>query len=206
MDYGTLRTDFKNLLSRDDCTDELADTFLRAGISRILRTLRVPTMERVLPITVDADGFILIPSDYLELIDLYQGDIYANTTATKLKKLELGEFIRKGVTGETKYYTRIQGKWYLKDNPGAGETITAYYYGDLATLENDEDTDPLLEIAHDVFLYAAMYYAADHFSDERASAFAAKFPELLNELQGQSVAQEFSEGYLAVEPGTSSEY
>lgn len=50
MNKGEIRAHFKALLNRSDITDALADTFIDQGITRIQRSLRVPSMEKNTPI------------------------------------------------------------------------------------------------------------------------------------------------------------
>jgi len=203
MNYGDLRTQLIGLINRDDLTETQADVFLVQGISRVQRTLRVPTMERIASLPTDADGYATIPAGYLSMKD----GIFVESTGTKLKKLELGQFLTKGITGLSQFYVRYPTQFRIKDNPGVTTTdFTISYYAEFQPLVVEDDEDPLLDAAFDIFLYACAVFAADYFIDDRKAGFETSFQQFLGEVMTQAGEQETSEGYTTVSAGTDTEF
>ena len=202
MNYGELRTLFIGQLNRDDCTTALADGFLSQAISRVHRTLRVQTMERESTLTLDASGACLIPGDYLQMKD----GIWWNNKH-KLKRLTFEEWVAYSGSGDPGVYCRRVNKWWIKPNPGVDTTnFNVSYFGEIEPLVEPEDEDPLLNIASDLFLYGALVFAADYFSDDRRDTFENRFQQILGELSTQAGEQEMSEGTNVVSSGRDEEY
>ncbi len=202
MNLGELRTHFKNTLNRDDCDDLLADTFIQLGIKRVHRRLRVPALERSAEVTTDSQSRLLIPSDYLEMIALYEED-----GDHQLVKKTKDEFLRyPNNSSVAVVYTRKGNYWHLKPTQEAGVTFNLDYYGEMLPLEDDEDTDPILDVAWDIILYGALSEAANYFEDDREGKWETQFLGKLQEVQDQSDEQDASEGIQTVSPGTSTEY
>jgi hypothetical protein len=199
MDYGTLKSDFEALLNRSDNTTALTEVFIRRGISRMLRQLRVPSMEREDTLTV-TNGQATVPTDYLEMIHL---EAPVSWGSRKLERLEYGDWLARVSEGEPRYYARKGNKFLIK--PTAA-TVDITYYGDLATLVADTDTDPLLDIAADAFLYAALVYAADYYVDDRAASFERMYQQIKDELEMQRIQEDFMTGPMRVQPATDQEY
>ena len=75
MNKGAIRTHFKALLNRSDCTSTLADTFIDQGISRIQRVLRIPSMEAIQTYAISSQtASIALPATALEVIDIYHNN------------------------------------------------------------------------------------------------------------------------------------
>jgi hypothetical protein len=101
--------------------------------------------------------------------------------------------------GKPQYFTRQQEALFIYPQPASGD-LNLYYYGDFGTLTDDSDETPLTIAAPDLITYAALTYAADHFLDERAEVFEAKFNQFLTEVQGQADDQELNGSTQAISP------
>lgn len=196
----------REVLNRDDLTDAQAEIFLSQGLSRIGRTLRIPSLERVvdLPIYLDEGErpYVEIPRDYVALKDLFIEDL-------KLRRLEWGQFLSRSKIGhKPQYFARRLRRWYLKPypNPEDPPTITAVYYGEILPLLEADDSDPLLQVATDLVIYAALGYAATYFLDERKALFDAEYDRIHAELTSQAVDMEWSEGAIQVAGDMNLEY
>lgn len=200
MNKAALRTQFKALLNRNDCTTALADTFIDQAVGRIQRTLRIPTMERAAVVSFSPalpDSFVL-PSDFLQFIDLYHED--ANGCGNKLRQIPRSQFLGfpRG-QGTPQVYIRTGASVQVKGTPAPGSTLSLLYYGELSDLVNETDTNEVSDIAPELIIYAALSFAADYFVDERKEAFEGVYARTYQELDEQARALEFSGNDLAVQ-------
>lgn len=194
VDLGTARTEFKRLLNRNDCTDTDADGFIRLGLARLGRTLRVPTMERLVLLTVAEDGTVQVPRDYMSLIGLWA--VGSRVPMDKKNYADLRLMAEDGSMPTA--YTRIGDKWHMRPRLAEGATVECYYYADFRTLAVDTDSDPILLIAPDCILYAALKYAANRYIDSRLQSFEDQYLTSKSELEAQMILGEFSEGPLVM--------
>lgn len=199
MNKAALRAQLKALLNRNDCTNTLADTFIDQAVGRIQRTLRIPPMERAAVVSFsDAlpDSFVL-PSDFLEFIDLYHEDEFGGV---KLKQVPRSQFLSFPKTvGQPVMYIRTGGSVQVKSIPKPGTTLTMLYYAELTDLTADTDTNEISDIAPELIIYAALSFAADYFVDERKEAFEGVYSRTYQELDEQARKLEFSGNDLAVQ-------
>ena len=208
MNYGEIRTHFKELLNRTDITEDLVTKFIEQGNRRIARLLRVPAMEHREIYTMSSGGTkkLDVPNVFLETIDMYHsaGNLLDRIPMSKMAGLRpLGEI------GEPRYYTREQGDFLIYPFPDSG-TITLNYYCEFEPLyDNKVSYDPindgdnettLTKIAPDLLIYAALTYAALYYLDERETTFEEKYRMLFSELQSQADDQEISGGTQVINP------
>ena len=196
MNKGAIRTRFKDLLNRNDCTDALADTFIDQSIGRIQRTLRVPSMQKQQSYELSSQtSQIIIPSDLLEIIDIYYG-------FTVLVKIPLTEMLQKkkmGEAGTPKYFSQLGENILLYPEPSA-ESVIIHYYGEFSAMDSDADENQLAKFASDLIIYGALIYAADNFYDVRLEDFKNTFLEMRSEIQEQADSAEQSGSFQAVRP------
>jgi hypothetical protein len=190
-----IRNSVKALIARNDTTDAIIDSFIDQAVARIQRTLRVPSMEKMMTTTasVDNTNTIVLPNDFLKLKHLYQptGPIEYVDVSTFMKTPD--------APGNTpRIYTRVQGAYLLKPTPPVGMQITMVYYGEIPDLVNDTDTSFLSELAPDLLIYAALSYAADYYIDDRKQMFEDVAERAYNELMEQSYDIDMAQEGLVV--------
>jgi len=196
MNLGSIRTHFKALLNRSDVTDSLATTFIDQGITRIQRSLRVPSMEKKHTYTFSAEASqVSLPTDFLEAIDVY----YDHTALTRLPMSEMAARKEGNETGIPSYFTREQGALLLYPHPSSG-SLTLNYYATFTDMVSDSDESILAQIASDLIIYSALTYAADYYLDERSPVFSNKYLEFMNELQEQANDAETSGSLQSIRP------
>lgn len=188
MNKGELRTHFKDLLNRSDCSNALADTFIDQSITRIERSLRIPPMEKSYSYTISGStDELTIPSDFLEVINIY----FDNTS---MNRVSMHRFLDVSVgdeTGTPLYFTREGSKFKIYPYPTTG-TVVLNYYASFPAMVVDSDENDLALIASDLIAYGALSFAADYFLDERGQLFETRFTQLASELQGQANSAETS--------------
>ena len=198
MNKGELRTHFKALLNRSDCSNALADTFIDQSIARIQRTLRIPPMERQQVYTILNDqpqDYIILPADFLEVMDIY----YDGLCLTRKPLRDMVSLRSNGEQGSPIYFAREQGSILLHPTPSSG-TIYLNYYGQFDDLVADTDENDLSVIAPDAAVYGALAFASDYFIDERGMLFEQKFTTFLSELQTQANEAETAGTVQAITP------
>ena len=194
MIKSQIRSQFLALLNRNDCSNELADTFLEQSLARIQRTLRVPAMEKTQTYTANdiTPEALTLPNDFLNIKHLYCGDVL-------LEYVDLDRFLRTtGYTDIPRIYTRIQGTLKVKPTPAEGTEIFMVYYGEIPDLTTDSSTNFITEIAPELLVYGALTYASDYFIDERKPLFEETFGRVFAELQEQAYLTEMEQSAMAI--------
>lgn len=192
MNKSQIRTQFLALLNRNDCPNDLADTFIEQGLTRIQRTLRVPSMEKMATYTVNdvTPDTILLPNDFLNIKYLYSGD-------TLLEYVDIDRYLRSVTSVDTpRMYTRIQGSLKLKPTPSEGTEILMVYHGEIPDLTTDTSTNFLTEIASDLLVYGALTYASDYFIDERKPLFEETYGRCFAEIMEQAYLTEMEQSAM----------
>lgn len=201
MNKGDIRSHFKALLNRSDCSDTLADTFVDQSIARIQRTLRIPSMEKQQSYTISAATTLLVlPNDFLEIINLY----YDNTSLTRVPLNQIMEYKDANENGTPKFFTREGSSLLIYPHPTSG-SVKLNYYGQFADMTSDSDENALAQASSDLIIYGALSYSSDYYLDERGPLFEQKFMQFLAEIQEQANDAETSGTVQAMRPTTAYE-
>jgi hypothetical protein len=199
MLVGELRTHFKDILNRDDCTDTLADTFLSQGLTRLERVLRTNFQKYLIEITVGADdtypGYFLIPIDYLAA-DFVKVNGYSYSRISPNRGEELCE------SGD-----KTRGRFYIEDGKinfrptlSDGDILKFSFYRELAEVEAEDGYSEVTAIIPDLVMYSALVFAGVFFLDERLETFRQMYGDLLSEVQLQSDLDDLSGGVVISNP------
>lgn len=196
MNKGEIRAHFKALLNRSDITDALADTFIDQGITRIQRSLRVPSMEKKHTYTFTSSASqVNLPADFLEAIDVY----FADQALSRIPMREMSALKAGNEVGTPRHFAREQGVLLLYPYPSSG-SLSLNYYDSFTDMTSDSDENVLAAIAADLITYGALTYASDYYLDERAPIFAQKYQEFMTELQEQANDAETSGTLQSIRP------
>lgn len=194
MNKGQIRSQFLALLNRNDCSNELADTFLEQGLARIQRTLRVPAMEKTETYSANTliANTLVLPEDFMSIKHLYSGDVL-------LEFVDLNRYLQHpNHVGAPTIYTRIQGELKIKPTPPEGTEIFMVYYGEIPDLLTETSTNFVTLIAPELLVYGALTYAADYFIDERKPLFEETFSRVFSELVEQAFLTEFEQSTMRI--------
>ncbi len=177
--------------------DFTANTALQTTfIMRIQRELRCPAMEESVQVTISAPySGLLIPNDFLELIDIYPLNTYLKLTKTDITKA----LVKAQVNGNPDVYCRQGAKWVLGPAPNIGDVIQIDYYAGLPALVNPTDTNVISLMAWDIIVYAALVQAAIYYKDMRKDDWEEQYQTILNDLQDQS-DEDDENGAAVVQP------
>lgn len=195
MSYQALIDDFLSVLNRDDCTETQADTFLRQGIARLQRDVRLPCMEREMDTTISTAGtsFIVLPSDLLQIIDVFVTD--SNSVNPRaLTKKSYREVMAVATTEIPKVYGRYQNVIKIAGTLGVGAIVTILYYGSFSSLTSwSADNEVTLGFA-DVAVYGALPFAADSFNHPSMAAWEQRYVALRDAIKGEAIDLEMTGG------------
>jgi hypothetical protein len=196
MNKGAIRSHFKALLNRSDCSDALADTFMDQSIARIQRTLRIPSMEKQNSYTITGSTtFVVLPSDFLEIIDLY----YDKTSLSRVPMNEILTFKEANESGTPKFFSREDENLLIYPSPTSG-SLKLNYYGQFADMTSDSDENALALSSSDLIIYGMLTYASDYYLDERGPVFEQKYQQFLAEIQEQANDSETAGTVQAMRP------
>lgn len=205
MNYGEIRTQFKAILNRRDCSNALADTFLTQSLQRCTRELRTPAQEAEASVTVTSPftGFP-VPADIISVIAIMAEG--SGSSQRKLTQLPLSRFLELDNTGTgvPQYYTRIGNVFQFRPMPALDSVLTLYYYGEFEAFTGDNDETVLSLIAPDLLIYGALSYASDYFMDDRGQSFEARYSQIAQALQDQAYDLEGRDA--SISPSYNTEY
>lgn len=202
MNKAGIRSQVLGLLNRNDCTNDIADSFIDLALSRIQRTLRIAPMEKQQILTSNDVGedMIALPNDFLSMKYIWSGN-------KMLEYRDFGTFLEiPNETGEPKYYTRVRGGLQIKPVPPVNTELNMIYYGEFDELFYDSSENVITNIAPDLLIYGALTFAADYFVDERKPLFEERFGQIYAEVEEQSRTVEWDQATLQLAPAYSYPY
>lgn len=189
MNFGKLKAALKGLINRKDLTDALAGDFINRAIDECQRVLRLAPNELLL-VADEWDGAansILIPDDYLELVDIF-------TDQHVLRNVEKAEFFRQPLAGDPCVYTKVGPNWLIRPTPPIGAKVYVQYYGENEWLQADNDANIWTKACFNAALYGAAALAADYFQmeDQYVLRFQGKSDALIQTIREQDYDDRWS--------------
>lgn len=186
MNRGELRAYIKTDSHRTTLADELVNGFIRRAEGLIARKLL--STEAEASATLDEDdrvdgGVYTLPSGVLELRRvLYDGRPLEQRSPAALQDFRrLSRPVGYALLGTVVEFAGV---------PPADAELQLDYYGRLATLEGDSDTNALLTAHEDVYVHAAKMYLYQYTQDrELAADELSAFLEAVDDLNAQARAR-----------------
>jgi hypothetical protein len=160
--YDGLKLSVADWLNREDITSIIPD-FIELAENRIFHELRAPINEKTSDLTLGADGYATIPSDYLEVKDLF----WNYDPLSRVSLTQLHSFIeRAGVAPEV--FAREQSKFIVYPNPTqvVGDTLRIIYYFTPEHLSSSVTTNSIFQTAPELYLYATLVEAANYLGSD----------------------------------------
>lgn len=208
MSYNTMKTDFLNILDRDEVQSTgpqaaMADTFLQQGISRIQRDCRLPSMERAQLITPTSFAMTQfpVPNDLIQIIDVLvpvEGSSVGQMRA--LKRVAYRQLMAYDNTDIPRVYARFQTLVYLSGAVPIGNQLQFLYYGNFSPFKTPDSDNELSASTPDLAVYAALSYAGDYFEHPLAAQWEARYQAIKTEVQAMAIDLETEGGVAVVEP------
>ena len=147
------------------------------------------------------DGRVTIPFDFLELRRLtWQG-----AEDRVLQYMSWDNFVaaNNDLSQENNvlYFSRQGVNWWFAKGVGDNEEILCHYYRFVPALSDTLDTNWLLSISPQVYLYGALRYLYEYTMDnDRATYWDAKFKQELGKLQAIADQAEYRGSVIVVRP------
>lgn len=184
--YDGLKASIANWLNRTDLDTEIPD-FIALAENRIAHEIRVPTNEKSAIISVDSQGFTTLPSDFLEVKDIF----YNYEPLTRIPLTQLYSYTPQA--GEPQYFARETHKLKFFPTPTltASDELRMIYYYDVGSLSSVQPTNHLLSLAPELFLYGSLVEAAN-FLDADAQKWEIGFQQAVGRLTKHARDSEFS--------------
>jgi hypothetical protein len=195
MNFGQLKTKVIRLMNRTDMTDDLAAEFIGQAQVRIERTLRTTAMEKIVWFN-PTDGAFRLPTDFLELSDLWYDDV-------EMERVDTSRWIKyPDTTGTPRVFIQSGHHIRMKPLPQDTDTLWMRYYASQPELTTDVDDNLWTLSAVDALTYGACEYACEYFEDERVDRFGSRFQTAMTELFDQSAQEDFA-GPMSIKPAYS---
>jgi hypothetical protein len=230
--YEVLQQLVVDFLNRSDAgTIDNVPLFINFAEKAILRNLRIPAMEVMKRFVWGeyalepglTEGWIYIPGDYLEMVDIWteKGIINRTSFSELMKRKTMGGtfseqgYINENPTTEDTYdgggcggdpfsslapgadgsYARNANRWYFNPVPKADEEIYLTYYKDPMELSEETGSSDLLVLLPDAILY--MSISEGHrflMEEEKAMYYEGLARERVQAVTDQIQEAEFSGG------------
>jgi hypothetical protein len=188
--FEQLVTAVGDWLDRDDLADR-AGTFVQFAEARLNRLLDDPEMDTVWETTAAGD-YTPLPDDFGEMISISTGDGPLLASGA----VEFAGF-DSSITGTPRHYAIVDRS--ISFWPGnATAAIRMVYRRRLPALGTDNQTNWLLTLAPDAYLYGALVQAEGFLAeDDRVAGWKSMFDEAISELRQDGDRRKWGAGPIA---------
>lgn len=204
--YDKLVEAIKVFINRyDQDTLDMVPYFINAAEKTILRNLRMPSMEKMVGFTlselIEEGGYVTIPSDYLEMKFVWkEGSTLQRVTFDQLIDHD-NKNVRYG------WNSCSRGVWAINTNRmyirgvNPEERVYMTYYADIPEISSSTQTNVLLDLVPDAFLYFSVAEGFRFLMEEAKSDYWTKqATKRLMEVKQQVEEAEFSGSPLVISP------
>ncbi|WP_324807220.1 hypothetical protein SH584_11490 [Sphingomonas sp. LY29] len=187
--YDELVSAVGDWLDRDDLATR-ASTFVQFAEARMNRLLEDPEMEVVSTVIADGD-YTALPADFGSMVSISTGDGPLSAVGA-VEYAGLNE-----ISGVPRHYVIVDGSIGFAPRNGTA-TIRMVYRRRIPALSDSNQTNWLLSLAPDAYLYGALVQAEGFLSeDDRISGWKDMFDEALSELRVDANKRKWGSGPIA---------
>ena len=196
--YSDLQTSIANYLARSDLTSQIPD-FIRLAELRLRRELRIRQMlKEVTTTTTAGDSTVQLPSDFLQIRDLYI-DGNPNYTLDYMTPSVFSRNSRSYESGLPVNYTILANDFKFAPTPDSAYTLVMLYYSAPAFLSDTNTTNIWTVNAIDCLLYASLGEAEPYLmNDARLQTWAALYARSVSAITESDDKAEFSASPLVM--------
>jgi hypothetical protein len=190
--YSDLKTSVANYLGRSDLTAQIPD-FISLAEIRLNRSLRIRQMlKTVTSSTAGGDSTVGLPSDFLELRDIY---IAGNPriTLSYLSPSAFSRDARADQSGRPVFYTMSGAEFVLAPLPDTTYTLTMLYYAKPTALSDANTSNVFMANAADCLLYGALLEAEPYLlNDVRMQTWSSLYNSAVDSLNNSDDSSEYA--------------
>lgn len=196
--YADLQTSIAGYLARSDLTSQIPD-FIRLSELRLRRDLRIRQMlKSVTTATVAADNTVELPSDFLEVRDLF----IVGNPVQPLTYYSPSAFNRNARTweiGKPRDYTVLANDFQLAPIPDTVYTVQMLYFAAPTFLSDTNTSNVFLANTPDALLYGALLEAAPWLMDDaRLNTWGSLFDRAMSSITRSDQQGQYSGVPLAI--------
>jgi hypothetical protein len=196
--YADLQTSIAGYLARSDLTAQIPD-FIRLSELRLRRDLRIRQMlKSVTTATVAADNTVELPSDFLEVRDLF----IVGNPVQPLTYYSPSAFNRNARTweiGKPRDYTVLANDFQLAPVPDTVYTVQMLYFAAPTFLSNTNTSNVFLANTPDALLYGALLEAEPYLmNDARLNTWGSMFDRAMSSITRSDQQGQYSGVPLAI--------
>lgn len=174
MNYTELKAAVAEFLNRDDLTATIP-TFVTLAEAQMNRTVRHWKGEQRVSLSLQG-RYTDLPPDYMEMIRLAVDGPLSVVTVDKIDQMHRAN---PGYVRPPCYYSIAGGQ--VEVFPESTDTAEMRYYSRIPTLSDVEQTNWLIDLAPDVYLYGSLIASAPYLAeDNRLTTWAALYEAAVN--------------------------
>jgi hypothetical protein len=190
--YNDLKTSVANYLGRTDLTAQITDFITLAEI-RLSRELRL--REMVTTVTLNTTGgvsSIALPSDFLEVRDIYVVGS-PRSPISYMSPSMLSREARADDSGKPVFYTVYNKTAELAPIPDSSYQIRLMYYAKPSALSVSNQTNAFMSVCPDALLYASLAEAEPYLmNDARIQVWASLYDRSLAAIADSDESSEYA--------------
>jgi hypothetical protein len=196
--YADLQTSIAGYLARSDLTSQIPD-FIRLSELRLRRDLRIRQMlKSVTTATVASDSTVELPSDFLEVRDLF----IVGNPVQPLTYYSPSAFNRNARTweiGKPRDYTVLANDFQLAPIPDTVYTVQMLYFAAPTFLSDTNTSNVFLANTPDALLYGALLEAEPYLmNDARLNTWGSMFDRAMSSITRSDQQGQYSGVPLAI--------
>lgn len=219
--YTDLKNNIVDWMDRQDIEARIP-TILRLVSIDLARDLRIPPMENTVVIPVYADGTAVVPKELVEVKSVNFLFISPDLKVKQRLPIKRGSVTQydksrsnyKGTSISPDSFTIVENYFKIYPLPYVEDSIQDYttynnniighievsYYAIPSTLNEDGESNWVLEIAPNIYFYGGMMHANRFTRNfEEANYWEQKYEKAIKELQGSVNISEWEGGPIVVE-------
>lgn len=206
VDYTSLQAAVTEYLARNQDATLIAriPTFIQLAEAKFNRQLFVRQMEQRSTALVDTASsepeFISLPSDFQSMRRVRLSSVTGKPCLEFKSGTQIDEyrFGNSDVAGQPRYFTVFGDEIEFAPTPDAAYTIEMIYRKNIPPLAGN-DTNWLLALAPDLYLYGALLESAPYIKEDgRIQTWGLGFAAALNELNNLGLTSTFNAGPMTV--------
>lgn len=201
--YTELRASIADYLARSDLTSAIPD-FISLCEAKLNRELRCRQMEVRATTTVDTSStspeFITLPNYFQQMRWIRLSGVTGKPRLEYYSPTQMAEYRTRigNASGTPEKFTIIGSEIEVAPTPDSNYTLEMVYRRNIPSLSGNE-TNWLLTLAPDVYLYGSLMEAAPYINnDDRIATWSNGFNGAIAAINGLSLSASFNAGPMAM--------